>query len=198
MKEQAKHSTSHPELAGDYADWALKIWQLLRLNRRKRNESEGVVLLVMHWLSKHDEFGRNRDLLRSWWKALIPLFDAVTREGGQSDCFTLLFQLHGGEYNDLTSPAEMMHLIETFFDRISAGMVTGTMNLDEVASENEDYHSWRECAERAATTIDSLRSDGSLQTELQRETAHRLLSQLAAEPIRASKAIEAIHRLQNE
>ena len=42
MKEQAKHGTNHPELASDYADWALKIWQLLRLNRRKRNESEGV------------------------------------------------------------------------------------------------------------------------------------------------------------
>jgi len=198
MKEQAKHRTSHPELVSDYADWALKIWQLLRSNRRKRNESEGVVLLTMHWLGKRDEFGGNRDLIRPWWKALVPLFDAVAREGGTSDCFTLLFQLHSGEYNDLTSPEELMRLIEILSRRISAGAMSGTMNLDEVTRENENCHSWRECAEYAATTIDSLRCDASLRTELQRETAHHLLSQLAAEPIRSSKATEAIHRLQSE
>jgi hypothetical protein len=198
MKEQAKHSTNHPELATDYAEWAWKTWQLLRLNRRKRNESEGVVLRTMHWLGKRDQFSGNRDLVRPWWKALVPLFDAVTREGGTSDCFTLLFQLHNGEYNDLTSPEELMRLIKIFSSRISACAMNGTINLDDVGSGNEDYHSWRECGEYAATTIDSLRSDGSLGTELQRETAHHLLSQLAAEPIRSSKATEAIHRLQSE
>ena len=91
-----------------------------------------------------------------------------------------------------------MRLIEVFSGRISKSAMDGTINLDEIASENYDYHSWRECAEYAATTIDSLRCDGSLKTELQRETAHHLLSQLATEPICASKAIEAIHRLQSE
>jgi hypothetical protein len=198
MKEQAKHASSHSELASDYADWALKIWQLLRPNRRKRNDSEGVILFAIHWLGKHDEFGANRSLVRPWWKALIPLFDAVTREGGTPDCSTLLFQLHSGNYNDLSSPAELMRLLETFSNRIASGAKNGTMDLDEVAREKEEYQSWRACAEHAAETIDSLRSDGLLRTEVERETAHRLLSQLAAEPIRSAKAIEAMHRLQNE
>ena len=43
-----------------------------------------------------------------------------------------------------------------------------------------------------------LRRDGSSQTDLQRERAHQLLSQLASEPIRSAKAIEVLHLLQNE
>ena len=88
-------------------------------------------------------------------------------------------------------------MVAMFVERIRAGAVAGTMDLDERLPEGDDYHSWRECAEHAAEAIDSLRNDGSFRTDLQREEAHRLLSTLAAEPIRCSHAVVGLHRLQN-
>jgi hypothetical protein len=102
-----------------------------------------------------------------------------------------------GEYNDLTTPEELMGLVETFVERIRGGALAGAPDLDQRIPERDDYHSWRECAEYAAEVVESLRSDGSLRTDLNREQAHKLLSTLAAEPIRCSHAVIGLHRLQN-
>jgi hypothetical protein len=44
-----------------------------------------------HWAS--------RAQLKPWWQKLQPLLEAVVRQGGSSDCFTLFFNLREGEYN---------------------------------------------------------------------------------------------------
>jgi hypothetical protein len=197
MKEQAKLVSSlYPQLAADYGDWSLSVWRIMRAHRKKRDESEGVVLFAMHWSEKKEGQG-DRTHLKLWWQHLQPLFSAVIREGGRPDCFTLLFQLRAGEYNDLSTPEELLGLIEGFVERIRTGALAGAMDLKQQEPADEDYHSWRECAEHAAEAIESLRNDGSLRTDVQREHAHRLLTALAAEPIRSSHAVFGLHRLQN-
>ena len=64
--------------------------------------------------------------------------------------------------------------------------------------EKGEYRTWRECAAYAAEALESLRHDGSLRTDVDREKAHGILSVLAAEPLRISEAIEALYRLQSE
>lgn len=198
MKEQAKHMSVNTELAGDYGNWALEIWRELLINRKRRGESESVVLLTLDWLEKKQRHQIQVATLKKWWENLQPLLNAVISEGGRPDCFTLFFSLHNGEFNDLTMPEALIRLGEIFAERIRKGVQDGTLNLDATNPKQQDFHSWRESAHFLAETIDSLRRDGSLQTDLQREQAHGLLSQLVAEPIRSVKAMEVLHRLQNE
>jgi hypothetical protein len=98
----------------------------------------------------------------------------------------------------MTAAEERIKLGETFRKRIRKGAQEGSMNLDEIDQEHQEWNSWHESANYLAETADSLRSDGSLQTDLQREQAPQLLSQLASEPVRSAKANEVLHRLQNE
>ena len=198
MKEQAKHMSTNTELAVDYGHWALKVWQVLQSHRQRRGESENVVLIGLHWLEKKERKGTEVANLRVWWQNLLPLIRAVATDGGRPDCFTLFFNLRDGEYNDLTTAEELIKLGETFTERIRKGAQDGSMKLDEIDQEHQEWNSWRDCANYLAETIDSLRGDGSLQTDLQREQAHHLLSQLVSEPVRSAKAIEVLHRLQNE
>lgn len=197
MKEQAQHSWIYPQLAADYGDWALKIWRVLRTTPETKSRSEGIVLLTMHWLEKKDK-PSDRSKLRLWWEALQPLFYAVIMTGQAADCFTLFFNLREGEYNDLAPAEELIELAEKFAERIGKGATDGTVNLDERNPEQQSYHSWRECADYVAEMSDSLRRDALLESDLQRERAYRLLSSLATDPVRSPKALEALHRLQNQ
>jgi hypothetical protein len=169
---------------------------MLRLQREKRNESEGALLHAMHWLERNAGL-QVRENLKPWWRHLQPLFDCVIHHGERPDCFTFFYQLSSGKYNDLSTPEELLAMLKQFTERIVVGAGGGTIDLDERLPEQGDHHSWRECAEYVAGAIDSLRRDGSLATDLRRENAHQLLSRLAAEPIRCSKAIDVLHWLQN-
>jgi hypothetical protein len=196
MKRQARIQYSHSELAFDYGNWVLQAWRLLRLHHKKRNESGRALLHAMHWLERSDG-SQVREDLRPWWQHLQPLFNLVILDGGRPDCFTFLYQLSSGSYNDLTTPEELLAMLEQFTERIAAGAGEGIIDLDERLPEEDDHHSWRDCADCVAGAIDSLCRDGSLTTDLHRENAHQLLSRLAAEPIRCSKAIDVLHWLQN-
>ena len=198
MREQAMRLNANTVPAADYGRWALTTWRALRANRPSKSKSENALLVMLSWLERKERKQLEIAKLKSWWKGLQPLLNAVVTEGGRPDCFRLFFQLLDGEYNDLTPPEDLLQLAEIFAERIKNGANNGGMKLDEIDRENNDWHSWRECADFLSEAIDSLRRDGSLQTDLQRERAHRLLSQLASEPIRSSKAIEALHRLQND
>jgi hypothetical protein len=198
MKEQATGMWLYTELAPDYGKWALDAWRMLCQDRHQRMESEGVILLSMHWLEKKSRQQRDKAKLRVWWENLQPLIDAVATEGQRPDCFTLFFTFHRGEYNDLTTPEELIRLGTIFTERILNGLRSGSMDLNKINPELQDWHSWRDSTELLAETIESLHRDGNLRTEVQYEQAHRLLSQLAAEPICSSKASEVLHRLQNE
>ena len=198
MKEQAKHMCLNIGLAVDYGNWVLKAWRVLRSHRQRRGESEGIVLLGLHWLEKKDRQSIDLAKLRVWWQNLQAFLTAVVTDGGRPDCFTLFFGLYTGGYNDLTTPEELMRLGEIFTERILNAAQKGAVKLDELDQENHEFNSWRDNADYLAETIDSLRRDGSLKTDLQREQAHHLLSQLASEPIQSSKALEVLHRLQND
>jgi hypothetical protein len=197
MKEQAALMWSHAELAADYGDWGLKIWRILREHRRRRNESEGVILLLMHWLERADQQNRERATLKKWWDRLSPLFDAVITEGGRPDCFTLFFGLHDGKYNDLTTPEELLHIGEVFNTRIQKSFQEGLVDLDAIDRDQQDWHSWREIVEFLAETIGSLHRDGSLSTDALLERAHQLLAAMAETPLQSAKALELLHRLRD-
>ena len=197
MKEQAAAMWKHPQLAADYGNWGLKIWRALRQHRRKPNQSKGVILLLMHWLERSGQQNHDRAILKKWWDHLLPLFDAVTTEGGRPDCFTLFFGLHDGKYNDLARPEELLGISEVFTTRMQRSLQEGTLTLDDIDREQEEWHSWREIIEFLAETIDSLRRDGSLNTDAMLERAHQLLSGLAAFPLQSAKAMEMLHRLRD-
>lgn len=194
MKEQAKETSEHTELAGDYGIWMIQIWRNLRMLHQGGRESENVVLFATHWLEKSDS-GIGREVRRAWWINLLPLLELVAREGGRPDCFNLLFPFRSGDYNDVAEPEEVLGIIQLFVDRI---LVDGVGDLDEADREGGDYRSWRECSKYASEAIDSLSVDGCLRTEAQQEQAYRILTALAGEPIRCTRAMEVRHRLQNQ
>jgi len=97
----------------------------------------------------------------------------------------------------LTTPDELLRIGQLFTDRIINDLRDGSTQLDETHSEQQDWHSWRESIEFLAETLESLRRDGGLHSDVHREEMHRVLSSLAADPIRSSKAIEVLHLLQN-
>lgn len=198
MKEQAKLMTRHTELAIDYGNWVLRIWSILRSYHPERCESEGVVLIGVHWLEKKERIDGNIATLRIWWQNLQSFLTAIATDGGRADCFALFFNLRDGEYNDLTTPEKLMQLGDIFTQRIRKYAREGSMTLDEIDREQHELNSWRESANYLAETIDSLRHDGSLCSDLQKEQAYHLLSQLASEPVRSPKAIEVLYRLQHE
>ncbi len=198
MEDSAKQRWSNTELAADYADFALRAWRLLRPHGSLDKTSEDVVLFALSWLGTKERQERDASKLRLWWQHLLPLVRAVAAEGGKHDCFTLFFSLREGGYNDLAAPQEFLRLGMEFTQRIQTGLRDGSMRLDDVDRAHEEWHSWGESIEDLAEMIDSLRRDGSLRSDLQREQADGLLSALAAEPIRSSKALEVLHRLRNE
>lgn len=122
----------------------------------------------------------------------------MVTEGKAADCFNLFFGLRDGHYNDIASPEELMALISTLALRLETGFASGALPLDERKPAEQQWHTWRECADHAAECIDSLRRDGSIKADLQREEAHVLLSRLAAEPIHSQPAVEALHHFHNE
>jgi hypothetical protein len=195
MKEQANAMWSRTELASDYGSWARQIWRVLRLHKQRRNESEGVVLITMHWLEKKERQNRDRAKVKIWWDSLQPLFNAVVAEGGRGDCFTLFYNLHGGEYSDLATPEELIQMGELLAEKIRQA---GSLSLDDTDPAQQEWHSWREITELIAETVNSIRRDGLLQNDAQRDRAHRLLLVLAAAPIRSLRAVEVLHRLQEE
>ena len=198
MKEQARVMWFYTELAADYGKWALAAWRMLRLVRHQRMESEGVILLSMHWLEKKSRQQRDIAKLKVWWENLQSLRNEVVAEGQRPDCFTLFFTLRDGQYNDLVTVEEIFRLATAITQRILSGFRSGNLDLKEIKPELQDWHSWRDITECVAETIDSLQRDGSLRSEVQSEQAHLVLSRLAAEPICSSKASEVLHRLQNE
>jgi hypothetical protein len=203
MKEQARRAYRHIEIAVDFGDWMLRAWRLLKAFSREQAaaeraaRSENLVYTAMHWIQEIT-VPAERAKLQEWWEHLRPLFHAVVVEGGTQDNHNLFFSLHDGKYNDLASAKELMAIVEGFVDRVTAGVGSGILQLDLTQPEQGAFQSWRDCAAYAAEVIDSLRRSGKLQAELEREQAYRLLSRLAAAPILAPKAVEALHRLQNE
>ena len=197
MKEQASlYSTIYPQLASDYGRWSHEIWKVVHSQPRTRKASESILHFALHWLEKRPD-SAERDSLKIWWEHLLPLMKEVAAGGSRPDCFILFFNLEGGKYNDLTIPEVLLEIASIFSSRTAEAARTGSIDLDEINQEAEDYNSWRTCAGHAANLIRSLDKDGSLRTELQQETAHHILSLLAAEPVSSPEAREALHHLRN-
>lgn len=198
LKEAARQTASHTELAPDFGSWNLQVWRELCSRQHPRGESQRIVLFAMHWLEKSPQGVFEREVLRPWWQCLRPLLETVVAQGKAADCFTVLFGLRHGHYNDIATPEELMALVSTLALRLESGLASGALPLDERRPAEQQWHTWRECADHAAECIDSLRRDGSIRADMQREEAYVLLSRLAAEPIHSQPAVEALHHLHNE
>lgn len=197
LKERAKLVSSFESLATDYGRWMLKAWRELVIRRQKRNESESVVLFAMHWLERKEGTNEAPERARPWWESLQPLLSAVATDGGTPDCFNLFFNLRGGEFNYVAKPEEILGLVEIFTDRIIAATTARLIDLDQRNAADGEHHSWRDCAEYAASGIDALNKGGVLVTDLQRDRAHTLLSRLVSAPLRSANASAALHALQS-
>src|SRR6202011_4894522 len=93
---------------------------------------------------------------------LLAMLMDVVRRGDNSDLFALFFELRSGAFNDLAVCDELFGLIRAFLDRVERGLNEQALDLDAIRPEAGQHHSLREIADYAAETIDTLRRDGCL------------------------------------
>jgi hypothetical protein len=157
------------------------------------------VLFAISWLGKNERRpGYNLEVLVYWWRCLLPMLMDVVGRGDNGDLFALFFSLRSGAFNDLATPDALFGLIRAFLDRIDKGLDERTLDLDATRPEAGQHHSLREIADYAAETIDTLRRDGGLVHDVDKELAFQLLDRMAKDPIRSSNASETRHRLQED
>jgi hypothetical protein len=195
MKAKAKKVAGHTELAPDFAKWQERAWLLLRSEKGDRGQSDRVVQYSMSWLQRAHEADVDRAELKVWWSDLQPFLQRVVSEGQRADCSAVFFSLRDGGYNEIALPDQILELAGSLAARIANETNAGDDILDERDPAGFSHHSWRQCADDAAAAIDSLREDGSLNTESRKERAHELLSHLADRPIRSSGAFLALCNL---
>ena len=197
MKEVAKFHWDNKDLASDYGAWSLKIWRLLFAIREKRQESEGIVLLAMHWLEAEEDDSRDPAKLRVWWEHLLPLVHAVAREGRRPDCFTLFFNLRDPKMYRVIRSEELLQSVAELLERLRAGAEAGKIDLDAINAPDEDHNSWREILRNASEALETARIKGLFQTDVFLEQSRTLLAQMASAPFNVDAARTALYRLQN-
>jgi hypothetical protein len=197
MKEQAKVQSENTDLASDYGRWSLSIWRLLFAIREKRQESEGIVLLAMHWLEREESESRDPSKLQIWWQNLLPLVHAVAAEGNRPDCFTLFFNLRDRKMHFVLRAEELLDSVSSLLGRLHVGAETGAIDLDAIDPSNEDHNSWRDVLQNASEALETARVEGLLRNDFHLEESRKLLAQMAAAPFNIDAARTALYRLQN-
>lgn len=197
MKEVAKFRWDNAELVSDYGSWSLKIWRLLSAIREKRQESEGVVLWAIHWLEAEEGDSRDPVKLRVWWEHLLPLVNAVIKEGNRPDCFTLFFNLRDPKMYVVIRTEELLDSVTSLIGRLRASAGSGAIDLDAIDTANEDHNSWREILRNASEALETARMKGLLQSDVHLEQSRSLLAQMAAAPFNIDAARTALYHLQN-
>jgi hypothetical protein len=197
MKEQAKWQWENTDLAVDYGRWSLSIWRLLFAIREKRQESEGIVLLAMHWLEREESETRDPSKLRIWWQNLLPLVRAVAEEGNRPDCFTLFFNLRDPKMHLVLRADELLDSVSSLLRRLHVGIETGAIDLDAIDTSNEDHNSWREVLRNASEALETARVEGLFRSDFHLEESQKLLAEMAAAPFNVDAARTALYRLQN-
>lgn len=193
LKEKAKTNVKSCDLASDFGVWNLRIWQLLGPMRIKRMGSKDVVLFAIHWLERKDAQFIN--YLKIWWANIIVLLRAIVVSGERPDCYILFFQFRDGAFNHLMAASELFELIEVLTDRL-AFLSLG--EIEFIDHKNEEFHSWQEVMNYAASAIESARVATLFASDIERERAGNLLSKLAGPPFNAYSAKIGLHKLQTD
>jgi hypothetical protein len=197
LKNAVKDIAVLTEFAPDFGRWNLQIWRLLLPLRKKRQESEGVVLFALSPFERNENPIADLPKFRIWWSHLLPFCRAIVDEGGIPDCFNLFLDVKTGKFNHLVRIEELCDWVSALTDRLTNEYQRG-LDLDKVDTAREEYSSWRNVLNYAAEALDSFRKDGSLKTELQRERVADVLGRLATSPYNVPEAMAALHQLRNE
>lgn len=195
LKEQASRQAARAHLASDYGQWMHAAWWAMR-RRQTTNRSDTVVLFATHWMERGDR--TDAQFLQPWWESIQPLLSDVVAQGSAADCFSIFFNFRDGPFNHLVAPETLLDFVDRLERRLSTGAADGQLDLDAKSADTNEHHTWRDCAHYAAEAVGSLIKVGLLDTEILRDRAHRVLSRLAADPIRSSDATKALHALQQD
>ncbi len=195
LKERAMLDPTQAQLAPEYGQWMRAAWKAMRACQA-RNRSETIILFATHWMERKNSDDTAK--LLPWWQSVQPLLTDVVTEGSPADCFNIFFNFRDGPFNHLANLGDVLGFVDRFADRLISGTRAQTLDLDVKDSANDEHHSWRECANYAAQTVESLFKGGLLLTALQLDHAHRLLTRLSAAPIRSPDAAKALHSLQRD
>ncbi len=196
LKEQAKLDWGNLDRAAEYGEWNLRIWTIVRPLRTKRQQSENVILFAMHWLKQGNSSERDQSELRVWWEHLFPLFRSVIEHCDRPGCFTLLFDLRDGAFNQLITVSELFELMESLVYQLKR--LGNELDLGATDPERDEYHSWREILGYGASALDSLRTFGMLTTDGDRERCRSILAEFAAMPLDVPAARTALHKIQTD
>ncbi|WML51703.1 hypothetical protein RCG17_20035 [Neobacillus sp. PS3-12] len=187
LKEVACISVSNNQLAYEYGDWLLRIWE--KLKQKESYREKDLILFAMHWIVNPEKEMKITDLLK-WWQSIYSMVKRVIIEGERPEVFTVIFGISRNKIEMIHS-IDAVELINLFILRILA-------NPDELDARNpqkHDYHSWREVADYAAEVIHQISGRVEL-TRTEREQCYVLLSKLASQPIQSSVAERILIRLQ--
>ena len=198
MKERAKEDFHNTSLASDYGEWAHRAWRIIRDENLSPDERDAAFLYTMHWLEGDgNESEEDIQAMRVWWRAILPALKDGIQTGTEEDISSIMFQLRDGQYNHVLIPEELLDLISLLCDRVELGVVQGCIDIQATTNNRGGHHTWREGAKQAAGSLDSLRQQNLLTTDILRERTYRLLERLSGGSIGILEASTHLQHLQD-
>jgi hypothetical protein len=180
-------------LAPDFGRWALAIWAQGRGLLPAEQHRRGIILLALHWLAGCNGFVD--PAFAHWWRAILPLLRAAVIEGSRHDASEVFSQFRHADYLGVMLPENLFELVEALCTRLRSA--PEDTSSDAEAASVVARSTWKEIADYAADSIETLRERKLLNDSAKRETAYRLLTDLATTPHPSRTANVVLQRLQS-
>jgi hypothetical protein len=199
MKNAAPLAATRREPARDFSTWIYLSWlELHRLEPLPEN-CQHTMVFVCYWLGKAErKAGQTLEVLTYWWQCIFQNLLKIIKQGTTRDLNHIFTELKSGRFKDLTTVNEVFALVYELLERVEETRPPKTLNLDLTRPELGQHIPLRDVLEDAVETLDSLRKDGLLVQDTQKQQAYRLLARLANEPIGSGNARSALHMLESE
>jgi hypothetical protein len=194
---QADHSVRETFLARDYAKWLSWVWGELQQYPwyREKDRPSNFMLHCLYWLGNSDHVDASIRERRTWWSDLVPLVQTVIRSGRRNDVHSTMFNLRGQLATTICPPTDLLEVVQMFVHRLQG--FEDPAELDATRPDEQEWHSWRDCALYAAEVVDDVcRRMGLPGTEL--GWGYKLLQALAADPIRLQDALRRLAALRSD
>ncbi|PFR51063.1 hypothetical protein [Bacillus cereus] len=187
LKEGACISVSNHQLAYEYGNWLLHIWEMAK--EKEHNQDKDLMLFSMHWIV-NPEKGMSMGDLSIWWQSIYPMMKRVMIEGSRREVNTVIFAISRNKLEMIQSK-DPVELIDLFTQRI----LSIPDELDVTDPQKHEWNSWRKIADYAAQVIQHIATRSELK-RAEKEQCYVLLNNLASQPIRSAEAERIIIRLQ--
>ena len=189
LKEVASSSARNTQLAYEYGNWLLRIWEMVK--EKEHYYDKDLILFAMHWIVNPEKEMKMSDL-SIWWQSLYPMLKRVMIEGTRREVNTVIFAMSRNKI-EMVQAKDAVELIGLFTERI----IANPDELDVTDPQKHEWHSWRKISDYAAEIIQHIVTREEL-TRDGREKCYSLLNKLASQPINSAEAVRLIIHLQVE